>query len=70
MRSHQYRPYAARTHAALLGMLRGTFEQTGNSAMTYDPEIHHRRSIRLSHYDYAQAGAYFVTICTQARECA
>jgi putative transposase len=27
----------------------------------------HRRSVRLSNYDYAQAGAYFVTICTHAR---
>jgi len=30
---------------------------------------HNRRSIRLKGYDYAQAGAYFVTICTQNREC-
>ena len=29
----------------------------------------HRRSIRLRGYDYSQAGAYFVTICTQNREC-
>lgn len=29
----------------------------------YDPDIHHRRSIRLRGYDYTQAGAYFVTIC-------
>lgn len=29
----------------------------------------HRRSIRLAGYDYAQPGAYFVTICTQGREC-
>jgi REP element-mobilizing transposase RayT len=35
----------------------------------YDPRRHHRRSIRLRGYDYAQAGAYFVTICTQDREC-
>ncbi|GLI32783.1 transposase [Desulforhabdus amnigena] len=28
-----------------------------------------RRSIRLRGYDYSQAGAYFVTICTQNREC-
>jgi REP element-mobilizing transposase RayT len=28
---------------------------------------HHRRSIRLRDYDYAQAGAYFVTICAQDR---
>ena len=37
--------------------------------MKYDPAIHHRRSIRLKHYDYSRAGAYFVTICTQGREC-
>ena len=28
-----------------------------------------RRSIRLQNYDYAQAGAYFVTTCTQNRTC-
>jgi REP element-mobilizing transposase RayT len=33
----------------------------------YDPRIHHRRSIRLAGYDYSQAGAYFVTICTHNR---
>jgi len=37
--------------------------------MTYDPEHHHRRSIRLRGYDYAQAGAYFVTVCVEGREC-
>ena len=35
--------------------------------MRFDPEQHHRRSIRLKEYDYAQNGAYFVTICTQDR---
>jgi len=29
---------------------------------------HHRRSLRLAEYDYSQAGAYFVTLCTQERE--
>jgi len=29
----------------------------------YNPNIHHRRSIRLKGYDYAQAGLYFITIC-------
>jgi len=38
--------------------------------MTYDPTEHHRRSIRLPAYDYAQAGAYFVTIVCKDRECA
>jgi REP element-mobilizing transposase RayT len=28
-----------------------------------------RHSIRLKEYDYAQPGAYFVTICTPHREC-
>lgn len=37
--------------------------------MGYDPEIHHRRSIRLKGYDYATEGAYFVTLCVQGREC-
>jgi hypothetical protein len=35
--------------------------------MRYDPEKHHRRSIRLKDYDYSRFGAYFVTICTQNR---
>jgi REP element-mobilizing transposase RayT len=36
--------------------------------MRYDPDIHHRRSIRLRHYDYAGTGVYFVTICVYGRE--
>jgi len=36
--------------------------------MTYNPHLHHRRSIRLSHWDYAETGAYFITICTLNRE--
>ncbi len=37
--------------------------------MPYDPEKHHRRSIRLKGYDYSQPGAYFVTIVTHNRVC-
>jgi len=37
--------------------------------MTFDPAKHHRRSIRLVGYDYAQEGAYFATICTHGRVC-
>ncbi len=37
--------------------------------MKYNPDIHHRRSIRLKGYDYSQAGLYFITICTQNRLC-
>jgi len=36
--------------------------------MKYNPEIHHRRSIRLKGYDYTQPGAYFVTFCTFQRD--
>jgi putative transposase len=36
--------------------------------MKFDPDRHHRRSIRLRGYDYSQAGAYFVTVCVQGRE--
>jgi putative transposase len=35
----------------------------------YDSEKHHRRSIRLKDFDYSQAGAYFITICTHNRTC-
>lgn len=35
----------------------------------FNPDIHHRRSIRLKDYDYSTAGAYFVTICTWDRGC-
>lgn len=35
--------------------------------MAYNPNIHHRKSIRLKRYDYAQAGLYFITICCQNR---
>lgn len=35
----------------------------------YNPNIHHRRSIRLKGYDYSQAGAYFITICCEDRIC-
>jgi REP element-mobilizing transposase RayT len=37
--------------------------------MPYNPDIHHRRSIRLKGYDYSQAGMYFVTVCCQDRIC-
>jgi putative transposase len=35
----------------------------------FDPNKHHRKSIRIKEYDYAQAGAYFVTIVTYQRDC-
>jgi putative transposase len=41
----------------------------GDVDMTFNSGIHRRRSIRLQGYDYSRAGAYFITICTQNREC-
>ncbi len=35
----------------------------------YNPNIHHRHSIRLKGYDYSQSGLYFITICVQDRKC-
>ena len=37
--------------------------------MAFDPQKHHRRSIRLKGYDYTQPGAYFITVVTHDREC-
>jgi REP element-mobilizing transposase RayT len=37
--------------------------------MAYDPEIHHRKSIRLRGYDYSAPCRYFVTICAQEKAC-
>lgn len=34
----------------------------------YDPNLHHRRSIRLKNYDYAGKGLYFITLCTAQRK--
>ena len=49
----------SRSNCRAMGMV---ISRDGN--MTYNSAVHHRRSIRLQEYDYAQAGAYFVTICT------
>ena len=35
----------------------------------FDPQKHHRRSIRLKGYDYASAGGYYITIVVWQREC-
>jgi putative transposase len=37
--------------------------------MKFDPTVHHRRSIRLSGYDYTQAGYYFITLCAYQKQC-
>lgn len=35
----------------------------------FDPQKHHRRSIRMKGFDYSSEGAYYVTIVAQGREC-
>ncbi len=37
--------------------------------MTDDSGKYRRRSIRLKGYNYSEAGAYFITVCTQGHEC-
>ncbi|REG78426.1 hypothetical protein [Algoriphagus antarcticus] len=37
--------------------------------MKYNPDFHHRRSIRLKGYDYSKAGLYFITIWCKKRQC-
>ena len=37
--------------------------------MKFDPQKHHRRSIRIKEYDYTQPGGYFVTVVTYQRDC-
>ncbi|WP_353684048.1 hypothetical protein V4D30_09245 [Thermodesulfovibrio sp. 3907-1M] len=44
-------------------------DKMGCERMKYNPDIHHRRSIRLKEYVYSQPGAYFVTIYTKNRQC-
>ena len=36
--------------------------------MTYNPDIHNRKSIRLKNYDYSKEGLYFITICVKNNE--
>jgi REP element-mobilizing transposase RayT len=45
----------------------GRTGSTGDADLRTMPGRFHRRSIRLKGYDYAQEGAYYVTICTHAR---
>jgi putative transposase len=45
-------------------------QEGGISMLELDnPTCHQRRSIRLKGYDYSQAGAYFITVCTHNHEC-
>ncbi len=37
--------------------------------MLFDPDRHHRRSIRLRGFDYRAGRADFVTLCTLRRQC-
>ena len=37
--------------------------------MEYNPDMHHRHTIRLDGYDYSSEGLYFVTICTSDKKC-
>lgn len=54
---------------ALAGRPYRVWNNIYNFVMTkFDPQKHHRRSIRLKGYDYSQEGAYYVTIVTWRRD--
>ncbi len=36
--------------------------------MKFNPDKHHRRSVRLRGYDYSRPGAYFVTVCSYGKQ--
>ena len=38
-------------------------------ANKYNPDIHHRRSIRLTGHDYSESGLYFITLCAVNKIC-
>lgn len=40
-----------------------------NTKTRYNPDKHHRRTIRLCGYDYSCDGLYFITVCSQGRAC-
>ena len=37
--------------------------------MKYNPDKHHRKSIRLKNYNYSNIGSYFITVCAYNHEC-
>ena len=37
--------------------------------MKYNPDKHHRKSIRLKKYDYTSEGMYYITLCVNIRLC-
>lgn len=37
--------------------------------MQYNPDKHHRKSIRLKGYDYSSKGMYYITLCVNERLC-
>jgi putative transposase len=60
-------------HGSLKGCVISAVSMTGPSLgmdfLKNNCQLPQRRSVRLPGYDYTQAGAYFVTICTYQREC-
>ena len=46
-------------------MIMRIFEVETQPYMAFNPQKHHRRSIRLKEYDYSSEGLYFITICVQ-----
>src|SRR5579864_6472751 len=67
-----YNAYYDRDEIRYLGHNAGMMHHaptTRKFRQVFGKNMNHRHSIRLKDYDYTQAGAYFVTICTHDRIC-
>ncbi len=62
------RAYRAISVRARHGVPEGTPWYAHTNLMPYDPNKHHRRSIRVKGYDYSKPGWYYVTVCTNDRK--
>jgi putative transposase len=43
--------------------------ENNKQSVEYDPDMHHRRSIRFRGFDYSRTGDYFLTIVAHNRRC-
>lgn len=69
MRPLEKKPQGCMAYARWRKNRRGVWQYARLNAMSDQSNERHRRSLRLQGYDYAQSGAYFVTLCTCGRTC-
>ncbi len=52
-----------------INLFRLSLNTANTAVMKSNTDIRGRRSIRLKEFDYSQPGAYFITVCTNGRQC-